>query len=141
MLAAESDAVFVDIQHDDLSTFLNSELHGGEADGTCSDHKCKLAFFHLCPLNCVRPDAERLDKRELIVGQDRRGMQLARWHHELLAHASVRVNSEHSDVGTTVGFSTTAGDAFLAVDIGLDRAAITRFHIGYSFTDGDHLDA
>jgi hypothetical protein len=75
----------------------------------------------------VRSDAQRLDERQGIVAQVRRGMELPSRHLEELPHAAVAVHPQNLQVLATVRPPEAAGTARAAVQIWLDSASIPDF--------------
>jgi len=51
------------------------------------------------------------------------------------------MDAEHPDVGAAVGFSASAGDARLAIDVRLDGAAVTHAHVAHVIAHSDHFDS
>ena len=139
--AAEFQPRVVDVEHDHLRARLDGELRDRQPDRPRADDQHEFVLLHAGAFDGVRADAERLDERELIQRQLRGGMQLARGQHELLAHPAVGVDAEHLDVRAAIRLAPAAGDAFLAVDVRLDRAAVAGFDVVDALADGDDLHA
>ena len=67
-------------------------------------------------------------------------MQLSRGQNKSLAHPAIAVHAQHADVCAAVRFSSAARDAFFAVDVRFDRAAVARLHIRDSLAHGDDFN-
>src|SRR5437588_925313 len=56
-------------------------------------------------------------------------MKLSCRHEDPLAHTSVRVYSQHLELGAAVRLAVPAGDASAAVEVGLYRALVARLDV------------
>jgi hypothetical protein len=94
----------------------------------------------LAAFDRVRPDAKRLDERELIEVKYGGTMELARRERENRPHPAVGVDAQNLYIGATVGLAPAARDAFAAIDIGFDRAAVAGFEPVRIVARLDHFD-
>ena len=138
---AELQAVDVHIHHDALRAGDLDELHGREPDRAGANDQDCLAGLGGGAVDGVATDSERLDERELVVGKLRGDVELASRQQEFLRHAAVAHHAERLMVLAAIGETATAAVARLAIDVGLDRAAVARLHVRHARPDRDYLDA
>jgi len=68
-------------------------------------------------------------------------MKLSRRNNEQRPHAAVGMDAEDLQILTTIAVPLSAGVAVLAIDVRLDRAAISHLYIGDFRTRRYHLHA
>ena len=117
------------------------ELADAQTDGTCADDEDEIIRLDVRALDGMGTDPERLDERELIVGECARAVELARRDDDLRPHAAVDVHSERFQLGAAIGSSRAARDAPPAIQVGLDRAAVAGFQPVRLAAGIDDLDA
>ena len=138
---AEFQAVGVHVHHDALCARDLDELDGREADGAGADDEDRLASLRGSSVDGVAADGERLDERELVVGKLRGDVQLAGREQKFFGHTAVAHHAERLVVLAAVRETAAAAIARLAIDVGLDRAAVAWLHVRHARADGEDLDA
>src|SRR6185295_12979252 len=113
----------IDVEHGEPGAADLGELHGGEADGAGADDEHLLALLRGAALDRVVADAERLDERERVGREVAGGVELAGRQDEAGPEAAVGHHAEDLEVLAAVAAAGAAGAAFLAVEVGLHRAA------------------
>ncbi len=86
-------------------------------------------------------DGEGLHQRQLVQRQPARGVQLARRDDELRPHPAIGVHAQHLQVFAAIARAAAAGEAFLAIDVWLDGAAIAGLHVRDPLAHRQHLHA
>ena len=128
------------VHHHDAGAGEPGKLDGREPDRPRADHEHRLGSSRCPAVDCVAADGERLDERVLGRREPGRGMELAGGHGEQLPQAAVAVHAERLVVFAAVGEAAGAGVAPLAVDVGLDAAAVAGSHVRDAGADGHHFD-
>lgn len=92
--ADEVELALRDVEHRHVGALRLRELRGAEADGPRAEDERLLALSDRAAVDGVRADAQRLDERELLVGELRRLDELALGRAQVAAppHAHARVN-------------------------------------------------
>ena len=116
------------------------ELDDRHADRPGADDERELARPQVRALHRVGADGERLDQRELFVGEPVGRVQLARRDGDHFAHATVLVDAENRQAAAAVRPPMAAGDARPAIQVRLDRASIAAAELAARLRV-DHLDA
>ena len=95
----------------------------------------------LAALDGVEADAERLDQRQLVVGELLGLVQQPHRNGEQTAHAAIDVHAHHLQILAAIGLAKQAGMACGVVDVGLDRAAVAGGDAAAVVRDGKHFHA
>ena len=140
-VAAEPQAGFIHVQHDDLGTRQFGKDDRGQADRARTDDEDRLLGRRRGPVDGVAADGEGLDEGELVEGEVGRGVELPRRQQELRAQAAVAVDAQDLQLLAAVRVAAAAGVAVGIINIRLHGAAVAGLDVGDALADGDDLDA
>lgn len=128
-------ALFDDV---DGRTDGSGKLSGSDADGTCSNHKRRLAGLQAAAADGMRADAEGFNEGKLIERERSGLIEKIDGNGEKLLHAAINVDTEDLDLLAAVGAAHTAGATDAAGNVGLDGATVARLDpafVGRGFDD------
>lgn len=81
-----------------------------------------------------------MNSYQLFHGERLAWVTLAGREDKVRAQTTVNVHSKNREILAAVALSSLAGDAFLAVDVGLDTALLAGSHVGDTRTDRHDLN-
>src|SRR5436305_3349116 len=127
------------LDYPNVATGHAQELDHRQPDRARSDHDRTFPGLRLRPANRVNSNPERFDQRNVLRRQAPASVELLGRKQDPVAHAAVRMHSDHAHFRAAVGPAAPAGGAFPAGEVRVDGATIAGFKI--SEYDGYyHLD-
>src|SRR5579884_921230 len=113
----KSQPLLADIHDDNLCPRQQSKLCDRQSYRTRSQYQYLLPFCQLRTRDRVRPNRERFDERELLIGQCLRRVQFGSRHNGILAHAPVDMHSKYLEIDATIRLAPPTGRTMPTIEI------------------------